>query len=71
MAPRLKKIINETVSAGGTLLIPAFAFGRTQELLYTIHELYNKNEVPKIPVYVDSPLATRITKVFRGTPGSL
>lgn len=68
MAPRLKKIINETVERGGTLLIPAFAFGRTQELLYTIHELYNKNEAPKIPVYVDSPLATRITKVFGEHP---
>ena len=68
MKPRLKKIINDTVERGGTLLIPAFAFGRTQELLYTIHELYNHNEVPKIPVYVDSPLATRITKVFGEHP---
>lgn len=68
MAPRLKKIITQTVERGGTLLIPAFAFGRTQELLYTIHELYSKNEVPRIPVYVDSPLATRITKVFGEHP---
>jgi metallo-beta-lactamase family protein len=68
MAPRLKKIINETVARGGTLLIPAFAFGRTQELLYTIHELYNNGGAPKIPVYVDSPLATRITKVFGEHP---
>ncbi len=68
MKPRLKKVITETIERGGTLLIPAFAFGRTQELLYTIHELYNDNEVQKIPVYVDSPLATRITKVFGEHP---
>ena len=68
MAPRLKQVINDTVERGGTLLIPAFAFGRTQELLYVIHELYNRNEVPHIPVYVDSPLATEITRVFGEHP---
>ena len=68
MAPRLKQVINDTVERGGTLLIPAFAFGRTQELLYVIHELYYGNETPRIPVYVDSPLATRITKVFGEHP---
>lgn len=68
MTPRLKKIINETVERGGTLLIPAFAYGRTQELLYAIHRLYNTGEVPRVPVYVDSPLATRITKVFGEHP---
>ena len=68
MAPRLKKVINDTVERGGALLIPSFAFGRTQELLYVIHELYDKNEVPRIPVYVDSPLATKITKVFGEHP---
>ncbi len=66
--PRLKKIIIDTVERGGTLLIPAFAYGRTQELLYAIHTLYNNNEVPKVPVYVDSPLATRITRVFGEHP---
>ncbi|MCF8035600.1 MAG: MBL fold metallo-hydrolase [Desulfobacteraceae bacterium] len=68
MAPHLKRIITETVERGGTVLIPSFAFGRTQELLYTIHELYNKGEVPKVPIYVDSPLATRITKVYGEHP---
>jgi len=66
--PRLKTIINETVERGGTLLIPAFAFGRTQELLYAIHNLYNSGDVPRVPVYVDSPLATRITRVFGEHP---
>jgi metallo-beta-lactamase family protein len=49
-------------------LIPSFAFGRTQELLYFLHELYNENEVPRFPVFVDSPLATKITRVFGEHP---
>jgi metallo-beta-lactamase family protein len=68
MAPHLKQVINNTADRGGALLIPAFAFGRTQELLYIIHDLYNKNETPHLPVYVDSPLATRITEVFGEHP---
>ena len=68
LRPQLKKIINDTVARGGSIVIPAFAFGRTQELLYIIHELYHGGEVPRIPVYVDSPLATNITKVFGEHP---
>ena len=58
----------ETIERGGTLLIPSFAFGRTQELLYVIHQMYHQNEVQKVPVYVDSPLASNITKVFGEHP---
>jgi len=61
---QLKQVIRETVERGGSVIIPAFAYGRTQELIYMIHELYDKNEVPKIPIYIDSPLATKITRVF-------
>jgi metallo-beta-lactamase family protein len=61
---QLKQVIRETVERGGTIVIPAFAYGRTQELIYMIHELYSRNEVPKIPIYIDSPLATKITRVF-------
>jgi len=68
MAPRLKQILNETFDQGGTVLIPSFAFGRTQELLYVIHDLYDRGEVPKRPVYVDSPLATKLTRVFGEHP---
>jgi len=68
LRPRLAEVINETYDRGGTVLIPSFAFGRTQELLYMLHELYNEEKVPKIPVYVDSPLATNITKVFGEHP---
>lgn len=68
LRPRLKKALNETFDQGGTVLIPSFAYGRTQELLYVIHELYDSGEVPRMPVYVDSPLATNITKVFGEHP---
>jgi len=58
----------DTYARGGTIMIPSFAFGRTQELLYVLHELYNENEVPHFPVYVDSPLATKLTRVFAEHP---
>jgi metallo-beta-lactamase family protein len=68
LRPRLKKVLQETYSRDGTILIPSFAFGRTQELLYILHELYDTDEVPRFPIYVDSPLATKLTKVFAEHP---
>jgi metallo-beta-lactamase family protein len=68
LKPRLKKVLEDTYNRGGTVLIPSFAFGRTQELLYILHELYDTNEVPRFPIYVDSPLATKLTKVFAEHP---
>ena len=68
LKPKLKQIIHETYGRGGTVLIPAFAYGRTQELLYMLHELYNAGEVPRMPIYVDSPLASKITRVFGEHP---
>ncbi|NNF98850.1 MAG: MBL fold metallo-hydrolase [Desulfobacteraceae bacterium] len=68
LKPRMKKVLLDTIDRNGTVLIPSFAYGRTQELLYVIHELYNEGSVPRIPVYVDSPLATNITKVFGEHP---
>ncbi|MEN8210557.1 MAG: MBL fold metallo-hydrolase [Thermodesulfobacteriota bacterium] len=64
----LKKVLIDTFERGGSVIIPSFAYGRTQELIYNIHELYDKGEVPKRPIYVDSPLATNITKVFGEHP---
>lgn len=68
LKPRLKAVLNETFERGGSVLIPSFAFGRTQELLYVLHELYDEGEVPRLPIYVDSPLATNITRVFGEHP---
>jgi metallo-beta-lactamase family protein len=65
---QLKKVLIDTLNRNGTVLIPAFAFGRTQSLLYVLHELYNENAVPRVPVFVDSPLATNLTRVFGEHP---
>lgn len=68
LRPRLKQVLQNTHDRKGTILIPSFAFGRTQELLYILHELYDTDEVPRFPIYVDSPLATKLTKVFAEHP---
>ena len=65
----LAKIIDETMAKGGNVVIPAFAVGRTQELLYFIREIKDKNLVTSVkdfPVYVDSPLAKKATTIFCG-----
>ena len=60
------QIINETVQAGGLILMPAFALGRTQAVVEILHQLRDAKKIPGwLPVYVDAPLATRITEVFR------
>lgn len=64
----LAGVLAETFDRGGTLLIPAFAFGRTQVLLYMLHELHHAGAVPPVPIYVDSPLATHLTEVFASHP---
>lgn len=64
----LERIVNETVSRGGSLLIPAFAVGRTQQLVYALHKLHSKRAIPDLPIFIDSPLATRTTDVFRLHP---
>jgi metallo-beta-lactamase family protein len=64
----LQRIVGETVARGGSLLIPAFAVGRTQQLVYSLHKLALAGSIPKVPIYVDSPLATHTTEVFRLHP---
>ncbi len=61
----LKQTFAEAVTLNGRVVIPAFSLGRTQQLVYLLNELWNDHELPTIPVFVDSPLATRLTKVFR------
>lgn len=63
----LADIIKETFDRGGNVVIPSFAVGRTQELLYFLRDIVNNNRIPgysEIPVYVDSPLAVEATNVF-------
>jgi len=64
----LERIINTTYNRGGVLLIPAFAVGRTQQIVYALHKLYDQGLIPNIPIYVDSPLATNTTEIFRMHP---
>lgn len=61
---QLGEIINRTIKRSGIVLIPAFAVGRTQSLLYYIHQLKEKNLIPNIPVFVDSPMATNATEIY-------
>ncbi len=60
----LARIINDAVKRGGALLIPAFAIGRTQELIYLIRELEDAGRIPILPVRVDSPMAAAATQVY-------
>ncbi len=62
------EIIRQAVRRGGKILIPAFAVERTQQLLYVLHELFERGEIPEIPVYVDSPLAVSATEIYRLHP---
>jgi metallo-beta-lactamase family protein len=64
----MERIIDETVKRGGVVLIPAFAVGRTQQLVLTLHQLALKGDIPDIPIYVDSPLAIDVTAVYRQHP---
>lgn len=68
LKPGLTQVLTDTYNRGGTVVIPSFAFGRTQELLYFLHELYAEGNVPRMPIYVDSPLATNLTKVYGEHP---
>jgi metallo-beta-lactamase family protein len=62
---QLRDCINRTVSAGGNIIIPSFALERSQELLYHLNELFLRKEIPPLIVFLDSPLAIRITEVFK------
>lgn len=63
--PRLRSIIKETLSKGGTLMIPAFSIERTQEILFEIENMMENSEIPLVPVYLDSPLAINVTSIYK------
>jgi metallo-beta-lactamase family protein len=65
---RLATVVSETAARGGRVLIPAFAVGRTQELLYDLHGLFKEGRIPRIPIFIDSPLASDVTSVFEMHP---
>lgn len=65
MGLQLAEAINKTIASGGKVLIPSFALERTQEIVYHLNNLIKNGAIPEIPIYVDSPLATTLTEVFR------
>jgi len=64
----LKEVVQKTINRKGRVIIPAFAVGRTQELVFGLHKMIEKGDIPEIPVFVDSPLAIRASEVFREHP---
>ena len=62
---QLRDCINRTVNAGGNIIIPSFALERSQEILYHLNELFLRKEIPPLVVFLDSPMAIRITEVFK------
>ena len=62
---QLRECIIKTVNAGGKIVIPSFALERSQELLYHLNELFLRKEIPPLTVYLDSPMAIRITEVYQ------
>jgi len=65
---RLGEVVRTVAARGGKVLIPAFALGRIQEVVYSLHALFRRGEIPQIPIYVDSPLGVNATEVFRMHP---
>ncbi|MBN2549886.1 MAG: MBL fold metallo-hydrolase [Anaerolineales bacterium] len=64
----LRDVVVKTIQRGGKVIIPAFAVGRTQEIVYNLHQMIESGEVPNIPVIVDSPLAVNASDVFKAHP---
>ena len=60
----IAQIIEEVVKSNGTMIIPSFALGRTQEMIYRLFSIFDTYDIPRIPVYIDSPMAQRITEVY-------
>jgi metallo-beta-lactamase family protein len=65
---KLAEVINRTVARKGKIIVPSFALERTQEIIYTLNRLKQSQKIPDFPIYVDSPLATDATDIFRLHP---
>lgn len=61
---QLAEIVHQVIASQGKIIVPAFSLGRTQELVYMLHQLTDRQLIPRFPIIVDSPLASRITEVF-------
>jgi metallo-beta-lactamase family protein len=65
---KLQAVVQRTAARGGRIIVPAFAVGRTQQLVLLLHQLANEKRIPNIPIFVDSPLAVNVTAVHRAHP---
>jgi len=65
---KLQRVVNETWQRGGKLIVPAFAVGRTQTLVYELNQLMLHRSIPSLPIFIDSPLAVNVTEIFRLHP---
>jgi metallo-beta-lactamase family protein len=65
---RLEEVAKRTIGRGGRLIVPAFAVGRTQQIVLLLHQLIDEQRIPAVPMFVDSPLAVDVTKTFRAHP---
>ena len=68
LSGEIESLLSETLNGGGKVIIPAFSVGRTQLLVYTLHQLVDAGKLPDFPIYVDSPLSVNATEVFRLHP---
>ena len=65
------KLVGETIRQNGKVIIPAFSVGRTQQIVYVLHELTCAGKLPRIPIFVDSPLSANATDIYKKHPESL
>ncbi|MBE2227441.1 MAG: MBL fold metallo-hydrolase [Ignavibacteria bacterium] len=68
MDDQFAKVILEALQRGGKIIVPAFSVGRTQELVYSLSKLFAKGIIPKFPIFVDSPLSTNVSEIFKLHP---
>lgn len=64
----MARLLNDTFRRGGKVIIPSFAVGRTQTIVYALHQLTRAGRIPRVPIFVDSPLSVNATEVFRLHP---
>ena len=68
MGQQLAADLSRTIDRGGKIIMPAFSVGRTQDVVYTLHQLWDAGTLPRIPIYVDSPLAVNATDIYKAHP---
>lgn len=68
MPGKFLEVVKRTVDRGGKIIIPSFSVGRTQDIVYQMNNLKNEGKLPDIPIFVDSPLSTNATEIFRKHP---